>query len=101
MAIRAEDGRGPQTALREAVAAHFGAASMYDVAVGLHTGQIGWDALLGLVPVLFEVAAAGDEVALGPRCAGWPRGLRDGARPRCAALASATSRCRWCSAAGC
>ncbi len=63
-AIRAEDGRGPQTALREAVAAHFRAASMHDVAVGFHTGKIGWEALLRLVPVLFEVAEGGDEVAL-------------------------------------
>jgi len=62
-AIRAEDGRGPQTALREAVAAHFGEASMYDVAVGFHTGKFGWDALRRLVPVLFGVAEAGDEVA--------------------------------------
>jgi N-acetylglucosamine kinase-like BadF-type ATPase len=62
-AIRAEDGRGPRTALREAVCAHFGAATMWDVAVGFHTGTIGGGALLGLVPVLFEVAAAGDDVA--------------------------------------
>ena len=63
-AIRAEDGRGPQTALRQAVAAHFGEATMWDVAVGFHTGKIAGDALLGLVPVLFEVARGGDEVAL-------------------------------------
>jgi N-acetylglucosamine kinase-like BadF-type ATPase len=63
-AIRAEDGRGPQTALRKAVAAHFGEATMYDVAVGFHTGKIGGEALLGLVPVLFEVARGGDEVGL-------------------------------------
>jgi len=62
-AIRAEDGRGPQTALREAVAAHFGAASMYDVAVGFHTGKFAGGALRGLVPVLFQVAEGGDEVA--------------------------------------
>ena len=62
-AIRAEDGRGPQTALREAVAAHFGEASMYDVAVGFHTGKFGGDALRRLVPVLFGVAEGGDEVA--------------------------------------
>ena len=65
LAIRAEDGRGPQTALREAVTAHLGTASMWDTAVGLHTGQITFEALLGLAPVLLEVAAAGDEVALG------------------------------------
>jgi N-acetylglucosamine kinase-like BadF-type ATPase len=63
-AIRAEDGRGPQTALREAVAAHFGEATIWDAAVGFHTGKIGGDALLGLVRVLFEVARGGDEVAL-------------------------------------
>jgi N-acetylglucosamine kinase-like BadF-type ATPase len=67
-AIRAEDGRGPQTALREAVPAHFGAASMYDVAVGFHTGKIGGEALLGLVPVLFEVARGRDQVALDLVC---------------------------------
>jgi N-acetylglucosamine kinase-like BadF-type ATPase len=64
LAIRVEDGRGPQTALREAVITHLGTASMWDAAVGLHTGQITWDALLGLAPVLLKVAAAGDEVAL-------------------------------------
>ena len=59
-----EDGRGPQTALREGACAHLGAASMHDVAVGLHTGTIGWDKTLGLTWVVFEAAAAGDEVAL-------------------------------------
>jgi len=63
-AIRAEDGRGPQTALREAVLALLGEASMYDVAVGLHTGKIGWDVPMRLVPVLFQVAGAGDAVAV-------------------------------------
>jgi N-acetylglucosamine kinase-like BadF-type ATPase len=63
-ASRAEDGRGPQTALREAVCAFLGAASMYDVQVGLHTGKIGWDRALLLTSVLFEAAAGGDEVAV-------------------------------------
>ena len=63
-AARAEDGRGPQTALREGVCSRLGAASMWDVAVGLHTGKIGWDQALRLTSVLFEAAAAGDEVAL-------------------------------------
>jgi N-acetylglucosamine kinase-like BadF-type ATPase len=62
-ASRAEDGRGPQTALREAVCAFLGAASMYDVQVGLHTGTIGWDRALRLTSVLFQAAAGGDEVA--------------------------------------
>jgi N-acetylglucosamine kinase-like BadF-type ATPase len=63
-ASRAEDGRGPQTVLREAACAFLGAASMYDVQVGLHTGTIGWDRVLGLTSVLFEAAAGGDQVAL-------------------------------------
>ena len=62
-AIRAEDGRGPQTALREAVAAHFGAASVRDVTLRVHKGQIGEDGLLGLAPVLFAAAHGGDRVA--------------------------------------
>jgi N-acetylglucosamine kinase-like BadF-type ATPase len=63
-ASRAEDGRGPQTALRESVCAYLAAASMHDVAVGLHTGKIGWDRALGLTSVLFDSAAGGDAVAL-------------------------------------
>jgi N-acetylglucosamine kinase-like BadF-type ATPase len=63
-AIRAEDGRGPQTTLREAVAAYFGTSSMWDAAVAFHAGAMTWEALLGLVPVLFEAAEAGDAVAM-------------------------------------
>jgi N-acetylglucosamine kinase-like BadF-type ATPase len=63
-AIRAEDGRGPQTALRETVAAYFGTPTMQDVAIAFHTGSLSWEALLGLVPVLFEAAEAGDAVAI-------------------------------------
>lgn len=63
-AIRAEDGRGPQTALREAVPGHFGLASMHDVAVAMHKGKLSWDAPLGLVPVLFEAAGRRDAVAV-------------------------------------
>jgi N-acetylglucosamine kinase-like BadF-type ATPase len=62
-AIRAEDGRGPQTALRESVAAHFGEASMHDVAVAFHTGKLSRDAIIGLVPVLFGAAEGDDGVA--------------------------------------
>jgi N-acetylglucosamine kinase-like BadF-type ATPase len=63
-AIRAEDGRGPQTALREAVAGHFGLASMHDVAVAMHKGKLDRDARLSLVSVLFEVARGQDPAAL-------------------------------------
>jgi N-acetylglucosamine kinase-like BadF-type ATPase len=64
-AARAEDGRGPDTALREAVTRHFGVPAMRDVAVGLHTGAIPWQARHGLPPVLLAVARSGDAVARG------------------------------------
>ena len=100
-AIRAEDGRGPQTALREAVAAHFGVASMYDVAVGLHTGKISRDALHGLVPVLFGVAGRRRRGRGGHGAAAGRRGLRHGDDRDRAVSGWPASRCRWCSAAGC
>jgi N-acetylglucosamine kinase-like BadF-type ATPase len=62
-AARAEDGRGPQTLLREAVAAHFGVAAVRDALIGLHLGSITHEGLHGLVPVLFEVSRRGDQVA--------------------------------------
>ena len=64
-AIRAEDGRGPETALRAAVAAHFGLPAVRDVAVAIHQGEIGEDDLQGLAPVLLAAARAGDQVAGG------------------------------------
>ncbi|HMH91066.1 MAG TPA: BadF/BadG/BcrA/BcrD ATPase family protein, partial [Streptosporangiaceae bacterium] len=63
-AIRAEDGRGPQTALREAVAAHFGRPTVRDVAIAIHQGKIDTDDLQDLTPVLFAAAAQRDQVAL-------------------------------------
>ncbi|HEY2443239.1 MAG TPA: BadF/BadG/BcrA/BcrD ATPase family protein, partial [Streptosporangiaceae bacterium] len=62
-AIRAEDGRGEPTALREAVAGHFGVATVRDVTLGLHKGLIAYDELLGLTSVLFAAAHRGDRVA--------------------------------------
>ena len=62
-AIRAEDGRGPETGLREAVPAHFGLPTVRDVAISLHLGKIAEESLLELAPVLLAIAAAGDEVA--------------------------------------
>ena len=63
-AIRAEDGRGEPTELRTAVPAFFGLASMHDVAVAIHLGQLGEDDLIKLPAVLFATAEAGDAVAL-------------------------------------
>ena len=64
-AVRAADGRGPRTALREAVPAHFGLAEPLDVAEALHRGEIAWDRIASLAPVVLQVADAGDEVARG------------------------------------
>jgi N-acetylglucosamine kinase-like BadF-type ATPase len=61
--VRAEDGRGPRTALADAVAAHFGTGSALDVGLGIHLGEISEERLGELSPVLFAVAAAGDAVA--------------------------------------
>ncbi len=62
-AVRAADGRGPQTALTEAVPAYFGLKEPLDVAEALHRGEISWDRIAGLAPVVLQVADAGDEVA--------------------------------------
>lgn len=62
-AMRAEDGRGPQTMLRDEVAAHFGLPRVSDVAIGIHYGKIRESGLLGLAPVLLRTAGHGDEVA--------------------------------------
>jgi N-acetylglucosamine kinase-like BadF-type ATPase len=64
LAVRAEDGRGAETALREAVAAHFGVGSPMDVGAAIHLGEYSSDRLHELAPVLMEVARAGDPVAL-------------------------------------
>jgi N-acetylglucosamine kinase-like BadF-type ATPase len=62
-AVRAEDGRGPSTALRRAVTDYFGAGTLLEVVQGLHFAEIDRAAIHGLCPLLFEVASAGDQVA--------------------------------------
>ena len=54
-----------RTALREAIPAYFGLREPLDVAEALHLGEISWDRLASLVPVIMQVADAGDEVARG------------------------------------
>jgi N-acetylglucosamine kinase-like BadF-type ATPase len=63
LAARDEDGRGPRTALREAVAAHFGLPTVRDVTIAIHQGRFGRGDLRKLAPVVFAVAADGDEAA--------------------------------------
>ncbi|SFB57510.1 BadF-type ATPase [Amycolatopsis marina] len=62
-AVRAEDGRGPATALRYEVPRQFGLDAVTDVVWALHTGALAPAALHELCPVLFAVAAGGDTVA--------------------------------------
>ena len=62
-AMRAEDGRGADTALRSATAAYFGLPTVTDVAIGIHQGRITEDELRGLTTVLFQAASAGDPLA--------------------------------------
>ncbi|HEY7264422.1 MAG TPA: BadF/BadG/BcrA/BcrD ATPase family protein [Trebonia sp.] len=62
-AMRAEDGRGADTALRSATAEYFGLPTVSDVAIGIHQGRINEDELRGLTTVLFQAASAGDALA--------------------------------------
>jgi N-acetylglucosamine kinase-like BadF-type ATPase len=62
--VRAEDGRGPATALAGAVAAHFGRESASEVGVHVHIGAIAESDLADLAPAVFTTAADGDTVAL-------------------------------------
>jgi N-acetylglucosamine kinase-like BadF-type ATPase len=62
-AVRAEDGRGPSTALTSAVAEFFELSSAAEVAAAAHLDSVVAARLGLLTPVLFEVARSGDEVA--------------------------------------
>ena len=62
-AVRADDGRGPATALLPALIKHFGVTSISEVVAGLHFEEIPADVVHELCPLLFQVAAEGDEVA--------------------------------------
>ncbi|TDO66591.1 N-acetylglucosamine kinase-like BadF-type ATPase [Kribbella sp. VKM Ac-2571] len=64
-ASRADDGRGPATALLTALPLHYGMASLAAVIEAFHFGELPADRQLEAAPVLFQVAAAGDVVALG------------------------------------
>ncbi|HUR09377.1 MAG TPA: BadF/BadG/BcrA/BcrD ATPase family protein [Nonomuraea sp.] len=62
-AVRAEDGRGPDTALRLAVTEHFAVSSVADLVERLHFGEVGRARLQELNPLLLATAGAGDTVA--------------------------------------
>lgn len=62
-AVRAEDGRGPATALTTLVKEHFGVAAVERLVLDLHFGEVGEAELQDLAPGLLAVAADGDPVA--------------------------------------
>ncbi|MEU6857606.1 BadF/BadG/BcrA/BcrD ATPase family protein [Glycomyces sp. NPDC046736] len=62
-ASRAEDGRGPATALVDAVLDHYGTETVAEASIGLHFGDFERDTVHGLVPYLFAAAEAGDACA--------------------------------------
>ncbi|MEW9529557.1 N-acetylglucosamine kinase [Microbispora sp. NPDC049125] len=62
-AARAADGRGPATALADAVLACFGTATVEEAVIGLHLGGLQIARLHALVPPLLAAASAGDPVA--------------------------------------
>lgn len=64
-AARAADGRGPATALSQALPAHYGLDSMAALVEAVHLGQLPADRCVEMTPLLFEVAHAGDPVAAG------------------------------------
>ncbi|MFI6601018.1 N-acetylglucosamine kinase [Nonomuraea sp. NPDC050536] len=62
-AVRAEDGRGPVTALAGLITTHFGASTVEDVVLGLHFGHLAEADLMDLAPGVLATAAAGDALA--------------------------------------
>jgi len=63
-AARAEDGRGPDTALRAELPRHHGLDSMAALIEAVHLGELSEARCMELTPVLFAVAEAGDPIAL-------------------------------------
>ncbi len=57
-AIRAGDGRGPDTKLTTQVAEHFGLPDAESVALAVHRGELGYLALHALAPVVFASACS-------------------------------------------
>jgi N-acetylglucosamine kinase-like BadF-type ATPase len=62
-AIRAEDGRGERTLLRELVPIHFGFRRVREVVEALHFGRLAEDRVVELAPLIFVAAAEDDAVA--------------------------------------
>jgi N-acetylglucosamine kinase-like BadF-type ATPase len=63
-AARAEDGRGAATSLQSALPGHFALGSMAELIEAVHLGGLSEDQCMSMTPVLFDVAEAGDRVAV-------------------------------------
>lgn len=63
-AARDADGRGPATALREAIVARLGLSGIEELIEALHFGRRDGAELAALAPLVFDAARAGDAVAL-------------------------------------
>ncbi|WP_407358361.1 N-acetylglucosamine kinase [Microbacterium sp. LTA6] len=62
-AARAEDGRGPETALRALLLRSVDAPSVAELIEDVHLGRRDHDGFAALAPLVFEAARAGDAVA--------------------------------------
>jgi N-acetylglucosamine kinase-like BadF-type ATPase len=62
-AIRAQDGRGPDTELARVVPARFGLDTPADVAIALHKGQVPYGRIGELAPLVLQASDSGDQVA--------------------------------------
>ena len=62
-AIRAQDGRGPDTVLSRYLTSHFGVERVEEITIGIHQGKIDDDELIALAPLLLRAADEGDPVA--------------------------------------
>jgi N-acetylglucosamine kinase-like BadF-type ATPase len=62
-AARAADGRGPRTALRDALPAHFGLPTMEALIEAVHLGHLTPERCVEMTPLLFDVASNGDHIA--------------------------------------
>ncbi|MFI6503659.1 N-acetylglucosamine kinase [Nonomuraea typhae] len=62
-AVRAEDGRGPETTLATLVRRQFAVDSVEQFVLDLHFGRVDPDRVLDLAPGLFTAARSGDAVA--------------------------------------
>jgi N-acetylglucosamine kinase-like BadF-type ATPase len=63
-AARAEDGRGPQSALQRVLPEHFNRTSMAELIEAVHLGVVSPAECMRMTPLLFEVADTGDAVAV-------------------------------------